>query len=204
MADQEMEADQTALTEEAKQLINEGVSVRVAQRVSEIFSSGALSPEELDDRALDALREFNEEGALQVLDQFASSDLSHVQNKSAFLCGVMKTFREKNRRERDGAAVAGESGAAGNKQGPDEDKIKALLERTGFTLDITTGQRKYGGPPPGWTGPPPGTGTEVREKKRQFHLFSLNSCSFMKKQQLKPCNWLIYLLFLLFCWRFLI
>ena len=165
MADQAMEgkADQPPLTEEAQQLINLGVSVRVAQRVSEIFASGALSPEELDDRALDALREFNEEGALQVLDQFAYSDLSHVQNKSAFLCGVMKTFREKNRRERDGAGVVGDGSAAGGKQGPDEEKIKALLERTGFTLDITTGQRKYGGPPPGWTGSPPGTGTEVRK-----------------------------------------
>ena len=159
----EVNTEQPVLTEEAQQLINLGVSVRVAQRVSEIFSSGALSPEELDDRALDALREFNEEGALHVLDQFASSDLSHVQNKSAFLCGVMKTFREKNRRERDGAGVVGDGSATGNKQGPDEDRIKALLDRTGFTLDITTGQRKYGGPPPGWTGPPPGTGTEVRE-----------------------------------------
>jgi len=25
-------------------------------------------------------------------------------------------------------------------KGPDEDKIKAILERTGYTLDVTTGQ----------------------------------------------------------------
>jgi hypothetical protein len=36
------------------------------------------------------------------------------------------------------------------------------LERTGYTLDVTTGQRKYGGPPPGWDGPTPGNGCEVR------------------------------------------
>lgn len=35
------------------------------------------------------------------------------------------------------------------------------MERTGYSLDVTTGQRKYGGPPPGWEGPPPGTGCEV-------------------------------------------
>ena len=46
-------------------------------------------------------------------------------------------------------------------QGPDEEKIKAILDRTGYSLDVTTGQRKYGGPPPGWDGPAPGNGCEV-------------------------------------------
>ncbi|XP_054165897.1 heterogeneous nuclear ribonucleoprotein R-like [Oppia nitens] len=45
--------------------------------------------------------------------------------------------------------------------GPDETKIKAILERTGYTLDVTTGQRKYGGPPPDWTDPPPPPGCEI-------------------------------------------
>lgn len=36
-----------------------------------------------------------------------------------------------------------------------------ILERTGYPLDVTTGQRKYGGPPPNWEGPTPGTGCEV-------------------------------------------
>lgn len=42
-------------------------------------------------------------------------------------------------------------------------KIQALLERTGYTLDVTTGQRKYGGPPPDtvYSGSQPGIGTEV-------------------------------------------
>jgi len=146
----------SGMTEEAQKLVSIGVGLRVAKRVGEIFSSGALLPEELDDRALDALREFNEEGALEVLNQFSNSDLSHVQNKSAFLCGIMKTYREKNRMKREG-----QDPTAGMK-GPDEEKIKALLERTGYSLDITTGQRKYGGPPPAWEGSPPGTGTEVK------------------------------------------
>ena len=146
------------LSEEAQQLVNQGLSVQVAQRVAAIFETGSLSPSELDDRALDALREFNEEGALEVLDQFGSSDLSHVQNKSAFLCGVMKTYREKNRQKAQGHTPGAEA-----VKGPNEEKIKELLDRTGYTLDITTGQRKYGGPPPNWEGPAPGTGSEVFE-----------------------------------------
>uniref|UniRef100_A0A8C6GPZ3 Uncharacterized protein n=1 Tax=Mus spicilegus TaxID=10103 RepID=A0A8C6GPZ3_MUSSI len=50
----------------------------------------------------------------------------------------MKTYRQ---REKQGSKVQE------SMKGPDEAKIKALLERTGYTLDVTTGQRKYGGPP---------------------------------------------------------
>lgn len=42
-------------------------------------SSGLVAYVDLDERAIDALREFNEEGALTVLQQFKESDLSHVQ-----------------------------------------------------------------------------------------------------------------------------
>ena len=85
----------------------------------------------------------------------------HVSNKSAYLCGVMKTYRQKTR----AGASASSNGTASNTshQGPDEEKIKAILDRTGYSLDVTTGQRKYGGPPPGWEGASPGNGCEVRE-----------------------------------------
>lgn len=45
--------------------------------------------------------------------------------------------------------------------------FKALLERTGYTLDVTTGQRKYGGPPPDsvYSGQQPSVGTEVKKLK---------------------------------------
>lgn len=37
--------------------------------------------------------------------------------------------------------------------------LQEILERTGYSLDVTTGQRKYGGPPPSeddQNPPPPG------------------------------------------------
>ncbi|XP_078279439.1 heterogeneous nuclear ribonucleoprotein R isoform X2 [Rhinoraja longicauda] len=135
-------------------LLDAGLPQKVAERLDDIFQTALVSYADLDERAIDALREFNEEGALAVLQQFKESDLSHVQNKSAFLCGVMKTYRQ---REKQGNKVQDAT------KGPDESKIKALLERTGYTLDVTTGQRKYGGPPPDGvhSGPQPGIGTEV-------------------------------------------
>jgi len=137
-------------------LLDYGLDSKVADRLDEIFQTGKLTHEDLDQRALDALKEFPVEGALAVLKQFLESNLEHVSNKSAYLCGVMKTYRQKSR-----AGVINSNGAPLQGKGPDEEKIKAILERTGYTLDVTTGQRKYGGPPPNWEGSPPGTGCEV-------------------------------------------
>jgi len=36
------------------------------------------------------------------------------------------------------------------------------LDRTGYSLDVSTGQRRYGGPPPNWDKPQPGPGHEVK------------------------------------------
>ena len=70
---------------------------------------------DLDERAIDALREFPADGALSVLKQFLDSNLEHVSNKSAYLCGVMKTYRQKMKF--GGATQNG-------KLGPDATKIK--------------------------------------------------------------------------------
>ncbi len=61
------------------------------------YLAGKLSHSDLDDRALDALKEFPTDGALAVLAQFLESNLEHVSNKSAYLCGVMKTYRQRSR-----------------------------------------------------------------------------------------------------------
>jgi len=137
-------------------LIEYGLDSKVVDRLDEIFKTGKLDYDDLDQRALDALKEFPVEGALAVLKQFLESNLEHVSNKSAYLCGVMKTYRQKSR-----AGVINTNGAPLQGKGPDEEKIRAILDRTGYTLDVTTGQRKYGGPPPNWEGTTPGTGCEV-------------------------------------------
>ncbi|KAM8802672.1 RNA-binding protein 47 isoform 1-T9 [Rhynchonycteris naso] len=44
---------------------------------------------------------------------------------------------------------------------PNGAALLALLERTGYSMVQENGQRKYGGPPPGWDGPHPQRGCEV-------------------------------------------
>ncbi|KAF3703222.1 Heterogeneous nuclear ribonucleoprotein Q [Channa argus] len=151
-------------SEHFQALLEAGLPQNVAEKLDELYVAGLVAHSDLDERALEALKEFNEEGALQVLVQFKESDLSHVQNKSAFLCGVMKTYRQ---REKQGTKVSDST------KGPDEAKIKELLDRTNYTLDVTTGQRKYGGPPPEsvYSGPQPTVGTEIFVGKIPRDLF---------------------------------
>ncbi|XP_072883432.1 APOBEC1 complementation factor isoform X5 [Hemitrygon akajei] len=42
-----------------------------------------------------------------------------------------------------------------------EASLRTLIQRTGYSLVQENGQRKYGGPPPGWEGPPPERGCEI-------------------------------------------
>lgn len=141
-------------TEDYRALVAYGINAKVANELEQIYASGLLAHSDLDERALDALKEFPADGGVAVLKEFSGSNLEHVSNKSAFLCGVMKTYRQKNK-------MGADSSPANKRQGPDEAKIKEILDRTGYPLDVTTGQRKYGGPPPNYEGPQPGPGHEV-------------------------------------------
>uniref|UniRef100_A0A8B9J647 RRM domain-containing protein n=1 Tax=Astyanax mexicanus TaxID=7994 RepID=A0A8B9J647_ASTMX len=167
-------------SENYQTLIDAGLPQKVAESLDNIFQTGLVAYADLDERAIDALREFNEEGALSVLQQFKESDLSHVQNKSAFLCGVMKTYRQ---REKQGSKVQEST------KGPDESKIKALLERTGYTLDVTTGQRKYGGPPPEevFSGTQPGIVCRLPVNKCSVLLFQCDNYEIRPGKYLGVC-----------------
>lgn len=112
----------------------------MAAKLDDIYKTGKLAHVELDERALDALREFPVDGALNVLSQFLESNLEHVSNKSAYLCGVMKTYRQKSRASQQGIPTPT---TTVNTKGPDEEKIKKILERTGYTLDVTTGMNRF-------------------------------------------------------------
>ncbi|VDI37998.1 heterogeneous nuclear ribonucleoprotein R [Mytilus galloprovincialis] len=143
---------ETDKSEEYTKLVEYGINARVAEELCTVYKTEKLTHAELDERALDALKEFNADDAIAVLKQFLESPLEHVTNKSAYLCGMMKTYRQ-NKKQGSTATVA---------RGPDEAKLKEILDRTGYSLDVTTGQRKYGGPPPGQDeSNQPGAGHEV-------------------------------------------
>ncbi|KAI8784161.1 APOBEC1 complementation factor-like isoform X1 [Biomphalaria glabrata] len=44
---------------------------------------------------------------------------------------------------------------------PNENALISLIQQTGYNLIQENGQRKFGGPPPDWSGPPPARGCEI-------------------------------------------
>uniref|UniRef100_A0ABI7YPK1 RNA-binding protein 47 n=1 Tax=Felis catus TaxID=9685 RepID=A0ABI7YPK1_FELCA len=61
----------------------------------------------------------------------------------------------------DSAAASSAKVPEGVAGAPNEAALLALMERTGYSMVQENGQRKYGGPPPGWEGPHPQRGCEV-------------------------------------------
>ena len=61
----------------------------------------------------------------------------------------------------EGALNDGSSAPNGVAGAPNEQALLALMERTGYSMIQENGQRKYGGPPPGWDAPSPARGCEV-------------------------------------------
>lgn len=59
--------------------------------------AGILSSGDLDGRAYDAIRGLSVTEALAILAELRQTNLEHVSNKSAFLCGLIKTFRQKSK-----------------------------------------------------------------------------------------------------------
>ncbi|XP_051959435.1 APOBEC1 complementation factor-like isoform X1 [Xyrauchen texanus] len=52
-----------------------------------------------------------------------------------------------------------------------ETALRSLIQRTGYHIHQENGQRRYGGPPPGWEGTPPERGSEIFVGKLPRDLF---------------------------------
>jgi hypothetical protein len=78
-------------------LVDYGIDAGVASELDRLHQSGMLTEGDLDERAMDAIKEFPADRALDVLAEFKQSNLEHVTNKSAFLCSIMKVNRQKNK-----------------------------------------------------------------------------------------------------------
>ena len=78
--------------------------------------TGMMRRDEIDQRALDGLRGLSAEAGLSVLAELKSSSLQSVSNKSAYMCGIMKSLRQK--------AAAGLLAETEKRPGPDEAKLK--------------------------------------------------------------------------------
>ncbi|CAI4228109.1 unnamed protein product [Auanema sp. JU1783] len=140
-------------------LIAQNMKVGVAEALMKLFDTGCMSIDDVDERAVEMLNSFPEEHGIYICDQLRESMLFGVQNKPQYLMSLMRNFRDKTRSVGTAAVLQGQLIT-----GPERSKMQEILDRTGYTLEITVGQRKYGGPPPEWEGPitgPAGQGHEI-------------------------------------------
>ena len=92
-------------TKKARSSGNTDMSTNIYEAVVDPETSDAVaeklysleSLKDLDVRVIQALMEFSEEDVCNILDLFAESELTLVQNKSDFLRGVIKGFRSGSR-----------------------------------------------------------------------------------------------------------
>jgi Heterogeneous nuclear ribonucleoprotein Q acidic domain len=87
-----------------------------------VCCTGILGAGDLDARAIDAVRGLSVSDALAVLAELRQTNLEHVSNKSAYLCGLIKTYRQKHRLLALNRNNGGEARSKIVK--PDEAKIK--------------------------------------------------------------------------------
>lgn len=156
--------DNGQTTEEVTDLAELGLDAQVVTELQGMFDMGLMRRDELDQRAIDGLRGLEVEQAMAVLEELKGCNLPAVTNKSAYMCGIMKTLRQK-------LAAGLMLDTAAKRPGPDENKLREITDRTGYTLEVTSGQRKYGGPPPNYDGPAPGSGQEIFVGKLPNNVF---------------------------------
>ncbi|XP_032235342.2 heterogeneous nuclear ribonucleoprotein R [Nematostella vectensis] len=122
------------LTRDLEMLLSKGLSCRVCEFMIKMFNNESINidPRSLDDLALSVLKEFPENNALEILNQFSRSNLANVNNKSAFLCGIMRSYREKMK-----------LGGLSQVLTPEPAKISELLSRGIYSRECTPRQRKY-------------------------------------------------------------
>ncbi|KAL3884588.1 hypothetical protein ACJMK2_024720 [Sinanodonta woodiana] len=152
---QEEQSDSDDILKESgdfQKLVDFGIDESVAVELVRFFKKENIGYDDLDERARVAIKEFPPKDAKLMMKVVLKSDLEHVVNKSAYLCGQMKIFIRNKRSYID---------QSGSSPGPDKEKLREILKETGYPLDITPGQRRYGGPPPGYEGGPPGNGHEL-------------------------------------------
>ncbi|CAF0769137.1 unnamed protein product [Didymodactylos carnosus] len=130
---------------------------KIVKKLRDSIENGKLTEADIDNKLCVALKTLPEdqESVDTVFSEYNTSDLTGVINKSAFLCNIIKQWKLKNTREVKNSSEKTLSESAERKPGPDEEKLKAICDRTHYSIEITAGQRKYGGPPPDGPERPP-------------------------------------------------
>jgi Q family heterogeneous nuclear ribonucleoprotein R len=186
-----------------QRLVGIGLSETIARTIVGLYRTGTVAPGDFDMDAFKALHAAPTQVSLQALAEFGKLDLSIVQHKSAYLCGMIKNLTDHQRRGSfrarynvaaaaenqpsfDGAdsvemdnsnysmprtnarstytaekVIAEPTLAHMHGRGPDPKRLKDILTKVPYTVEVTAGHRKYSAPEDEDVPPAQSSGLEV-------------------------------------------
>uniref|UniRef100_A0A914C1Q0 Heterogeneous nuclear ribonucleoprotein Q n=1 Tax=Acrobeloides nanus TaxID=290746 RepID=A0A914C1Q0_9BILA len=139
-----------------KMLVSKKLNARVSQALVDLMKACNVTTEDFDERAVEMLAGFSQDQGLYIVKELKDSGLYGVQNKPQYFMSVMRNFKDRVR----------QLGSAPSMNiplvpGPEVEDIKSIIDRTGYQLEVTVGQRKYHCPPDHTGGEPAGSGHEI-------------------------------------------
>ena len=134
---------------DTKPYTDQGINEKIVQKIRSLIDIGKIISTDIDNRVCEQLRLFPDDitSIDSLFNEFNNSDLTGVVNKGAFLSNFIKQWKLRNPQQPKDMLTSNDNSRT-HKPGPDEAKLKQIIERTGYKTEVTAGQRKYGGPPP--------------------------------------------------------
>lgn len=132
--------------------LTDGVSLKVKEALSDLFSKDTFKTVDFANEGLsDTLKQVNEDKVLEAIKAYTEKREKDVDAEKVDFSEFLSS------------TTAEESNDPNNSNGPNKTKIDALLEETKYKIEVTSGQRRYGGPPPKeiYDGPDPGPQCQV-------------------------------------------
>ncbi|KAH3746670.1 hypothetical protein DPMN_181080 [Dreissena polymorpha] len=131
------------LTPQFNQLIQANLEADVIFEMFKLIERGMFTFEDVDEIVRVTITRFTRKQGIQFFKVLGAKDFTHIMRKSHYIVSQMKLFKY----------YIDQKATIFN--GPDQKKVQELLDRTGYSLKVTTGMRQYGGPPPEWDGESP-------------------------------------------------
>jgi len=117
----------------------------VKTELHRVAQAGVLGLDEIEPFVFNRLSNLAKNHAIQAIQEMESvASCSVVEKLSMFFANIISCHQQSQEAETAGSFELPEYSYFT----PNADHIRELLNRTGYSLTVTTGQRKYGGPPP--------------------------------------------------------
>ncbi|XP_052785533.1 heterogeneous nuclear ribonucleoprotein R-like isoform X2 [Mya arenaria] len=125
------------------ELLQANLDAEVIFEMFKLIERGMFAYTDIDEIVRKTICRLTKKQGVQFFKVLGTKDLSYIARKGPYLCSQIKIF---NYYIQQKATIF---------NGPDQQKVQELLDRTNYSLKVSTGMRQYGGPPPNWDGEPP-------------------------------------------------